>query len=179
MSEAYPGQIVLFAGNYAPKNWALCNGQVLSISANSALFAVIGNVYGGDGRTTFALPDLRSRVPVAAGNGTNLSPYAIGATGGVDSVTLTTNQMPLHTHLQAAAKTLGTTDDPTNAYLAQVPDGQGGVAATFVASPGAAGATMNSNSISPCGNSQPHTNLQPFLALNYIICVQDLYPSRN
>ncbi|MFH6784762.1 MULTISPECIES: phage tail protein [Methylobacterium] len=181
MSEAYLGQIILFAGPYEPANWMYCAGQMLQIRQYNALYAVIGTSYGGDGKLTFALPDLRSRVPVGAGQSPGLSGYRLGATGGVEAVTLTQAQMPAHVHTQAAANTVGDLANPANAYLAQPADtsGMGTSVASYVASLGTHGVTMNPACITAAGGSSPHTNMQPYQALNYIICTQGLYPQRN
>lgn len=167
--DFYMGQIILFAGNFAPQGWAFCDGSLLSIAQNSALFSLLGTTYGGDGQTTFALPDLRGRVAVGAGNGPGLSSYPLGMVGGEEQVTLTTNQMPLHSHAVNASGGEGASSSP-----------QGNLpAATEGASYDAnAGTQMGQNMIAPVGGNQPHDNRQPMLALNYLICVQGLYPSR-
>ncbi len=167
MAEPFLGSILLFAGNFAPSGWAMCNGQILPISQNTALFSILGTTYGGNGQTTFALPDLRSRVPVGFGQGVGLSPYSEGQTGGVESITLTTNQIPGHQHLQPASNA----DEGTNRPNSAVP-AKGGVYAT--ASDGSALAPTSS-----AGGGQAHENRQPFLAMNYIIALEGIFPSRN
>jgi microcystin-dependent protein len=167
VSEPFIGSIVLFAGNFAPRGWAFCNGQILSIAQNTALFSILGTTYGGNGQTTFALPDLRGRVPVSQGQGPGLSNYSLGETAGVESVTLLQQQMPTHTHTQPASNGQQTTNRPNGAVPAQ-----GGVYAS-------AGDGSALDPTSPAGGSQPHENRPPYLALNYIIALEGIFPSRN
>jgi microcystin-dependent protein len=166
MSDAYLGQIKLWACNFAPRGWALCNGQIMSINANQALFAILGTTYGGNGQTTFALPDLRGRTPVNWGNGTSL-----GAVGGAESHTLTINEIPAHMHTVSGSSNSATLGDPTGAqwptdnakpFSTATPDTQ--------LSPVAIGNT---------GASQPHSNMQPYLTLNFCIALTGIFPSRN
>ena len=167
MSEPFLGEIVMFAGNFAPRGWAFCNGQLLPISQNTALFSILGTTYGGNGQTTFALPDLRGRAPVHAGQGPGLSNYALGESTGVESITLTTGQMPAHQHAQPATNAEEGTNRPSNAVPAK-----GGVYA---------GAT-DGTTLAPtttAGSSQPHSNIQPVLAVNFIIALEGIFPSRN
>jgi len=175
MSDQYLGEIRMFGGNFAPYGWALCNGQLLAISQNTALFSLIGTYYGGDGVTTFALPNLQSRVPIHQGQGVGLSPYVIGQNGGTETVTLTTQQMPQHNHTVATNGGPGNSQHPPNNYLASTT-----VSAekpyTSVASDGS---TLNTNAVSFAGSSQPHNNIQPYLCITYIIALQGIYPSRN
>ncbi len=167
MAEPFLGSILLFGGNFAPQGWAMCDGQILPINQNTALFSLLGTTYGGNGVTTFALPDLRGRVPIGFGTGTGLSAYSEGQTGGVESVTLTSGQMPAHQHLQPASNG----DEGTNRPNGAVP-ARGGVYAT--SSDGSSFAPTSS-----VGAGQAHENRQPFLALNYIIALQGIFPSRN
>lgn len=154
------GTIILFAGNFAPRGWAFCDGQLMSIAQNTALFSILGTTYGGDGQTTFALPDLRGRAPIHPGNGPGLTPRALGESSGSESVTLTVGQIPAHNHVvQSAPEANG---DPSANIFAAATDEKAGQAATGVA-----------------GGSQPHDNMQPFLALNYIIALQGVFPSRS
>jgi microcystin-dependent protein len=173
MSDQYLGEIRMFGGNFAPYGWALCNGQLLAISQNTALFSLIGTYYGGDGVTTFALPNLQSRVPLHQGQGAGLSPYTLGQLGGTESVTLTTLQMPQHNHSlnatpanannnRANAATLASSTNSTNIYSNVAP-----------------AEAMNAGSIGFAGSSQPHTNVQPYLTITFIIALQGIYPSRN
>ena len=187
MAEPFLAEIKLFAGNFAPKGWAFCQGQLLSISQNQALFSLVGTMYGGDGQTTFGLPDLRGRVAIGFGQGSGLANYTQGDKGGVETVTLTVNQMPAHTH----AFTPGTLaiNAVSAAGNAQSPDGAlpateaVGVTATYsTAGPDttmAPAALSGSPTIGNTGGSQPLPILQPYLALNYIIALQGIFPSRN
>jgi microcystin-dependent protein len=166
----YVGEIRMFAGDFAPVGWALCNGQLLSISGNDALFNLIGTTYGGDGQSTFALPDLRSRAPVHMGTGSGLPSWTIGQTGGVETVTLTATQIPSHTHLTGASAALGDSDNPAG----RVP------AADAAGTPHFAGTTdvsLGSGALASAGGSGAHNNLQPYLALNFIISLYGIYPT--
>jgi microcystin-dependent protein len=167
VAEPYLGSIILFAGNFAPRGWAFCNGQLLAISQNTALFSLLGTFYGGDGRTTFALPDLRGRAPIHAGQGPGLSSYDLGELGGVEAVTLISTQMPVHTHSQPATNGEQTTNRPSSALPAR-----GGVYSNE-----SDGSTLRP--VSSAGGGQPHQNMQPYLTLNYIIALAGIFPSRN
>lgn len=167
MSEPFLGSIVLFAGNFAPRGWAFCNGQILAISQNTALFSLLGTTYGGNGQTTFALPDLRGRAAISAGQGPGLANYSLGESAGEETVTLNVNQIPAHQHAQPASNAEQDTNRPGNAVPAK-----GGVYAGSTD-----GATLDPTTIA--GGSQPHDNRSPFLALNYIIALQGIFPSRN
>ena len=170
MSEGYLGQIIWFAGGFAPKNWELCNGEILPINGNEALFSILGTTYGGDGRTTFALPDLRGRIPLSPGQGNNLSNYNLGDKSGSETVALTTSQIPSHTHQLKATSLNATQDNPSNNTLAK--------SSTNIYNSNDANLIMNAVSIGITGG-QAHENRQPILAVNYIICVNGIYPSRN
>jgi microcystin-dependent protein len=165
VSEPFIGEIRLFGGNFAPVGWALCNGQLLSISQNDALFALIGTTYGGDGQTTFALPDLRGRVPVHQGAGS-----VIGQTGGAEQVTLTANEVPAHGHALRATSVDGTSADPTNAIWAESD------ARTYSTS--APNATMHGTALGATGGGQAHPNMMPFVTVNFIIALQGVFPSQ-
>lgn len=167
MSQPFLGEIILFAGNFAPRGWAFCNGQILAIAQNQALFSLLGTTYGGNGQTTFALPDLRSRVPVHAGQGPGLSDYALGQNGGTETVTLLVSELPQHTHRQPATNGEQTTNRPDGALPAA-----GGVYGEV-----SDGSLLTQTS--PAGGSQPHNNVQPYLTLNYIIALEGIFPSRN
>lgn len=167
MAEPFLGTILLFGGTFAPAGWALCEGQLLPISQNTALFSILGTTYGGNGTTNFALPDLRGRVPLGFGSAPGLSSYVEGQTGGVESITLTSSQIPGHQHLQPASNGDEGTNRPNNAVPAR-----GGVYAS--ASDGSALAPTSS-----VGGGQPHENRQPFLVMNYIIALEGIFPSRN
>lgn len=165
-AEPFLGEIMMFGGNFAPFGWALCNGQLMAIAENQALFALIGTTYGGDGQTTFALPDLQGRIPVH--QGTN---FVLGQKAGVESVTLAAGQMPAHTHAAQAQTAAGTAAAPTNSVWAASSLNQ------FAAGPAAS--NMNAADIQPSGGSQPHENMMPFLAVNFCIALNGIFPSRN
>ncbi|HYQ04466.1 MAG TPA: tail fiber protein [Polyangiaceae bacterium] len=173
MLEPFIGSIVLFCGNFAPRGWAFCDGQLLSIAQNTALFSILGTTFGGNGQTTFALPDLRGRVPLHPGSGPGLSPYVLGQAMGVESVTLITTQMPAHNHGFAVPCSNGapSTASPVGAVLAnqdQTP---------FYAASGTSAMAAGTSTIA--GGSQPHENRQPVLAINFIIALEGIFPSRN
>jgi len=170
MSTPYVGEIRLFAGNFAPVGWMLCQGQTLSIAENEVLFQLIGTTYGGDGQTSFALPDLSGRVPVHQGQGPGTSPRTMGEIGGTETVTLLASQMPGHTHAMHASTAAATGSAPGGAL----------VGATTVASydPGAASTAMAAGAIGTAGGNQPHQNMAPTLALNYIISLFGIFPSQ-
>jgi len=194
--DPFIGEIVLFAGNFAPRSWALCDGQLLAINSHSALFSILGTTYGGDGRTTFALPDLRGRTPVHPGHGPGLSDYDLGERGGTERVTLTVSQMPSHSHLTSnnpaldqhilLSKTQAVNYEPLpgDVPAAATEDTFGGnnVKAFGPATNTVNGQTISGNAgltILNNGGSQYHTNIQPFLGINYIIALQGIFPSRN
>jgi microcystin-dependent protein len=180
MAEPFLGEIRMVGWNFPANGWALCNGQLMPISQNTALFSLLGTQFGGDGVRTFALPDLQGRVPIHQGNGTNLSPYVVGAFSGTENVTLLTTQMPSHNHLMGVSNQAGTVADPTNAVLAQGNSGSGRetVAVSDYVSTAATG-TLAPTAISVAGGSQPHSNLQPYLCVNFIIALQGIFPSRQ
>jgi microcystin-dependent protein len=163
------GQIIMFAGNFAPRGLAFCDGTLLPIAQNTALFSLLGTTYGGDGRTTFALPDLRGRVAIHPGQGPGLSNYALGSQGGTEATTLTTNNLPTHTHPLLATSTPQNDDSPTGNVLAQAD----------IYAPGTANITMGTSAIGPAGESQPVANLQPYTCISAIIALEGIYPSRN
>ena len=172
MSEPFVGEIRMFAGNFAPQGWAFCDGQLLAVSQNDALFSLLGTIYGGDGRTTFALPDLRGRVPVHAGQGPGLSERRLGSKGGTESVTLTTNQLPSHTHPVKGATDTATAATPANNVPAQS-------TAISLYAPVAPTVDMNAGAVQAVGGSQAHNNLMPTLCINFIIALYGVYPSRQ
>jgi microcystin-dependent protein len=170
MSNPFLGLIVQFGGNFAPRGWALCNGQILPIAQNTALFSILGTTYGGNGQTTFALPDMRSRVPIHPGQGQGLSSYDLGEQTGTESDTLIANNLPPHTHNVAASST-ATSKNPS-----------GNLPAAFgtVAFGPTADVQMNAAMISgPTGGPQPFSIIQPVLAINFIIALEGIFPSRN
>lgn len=180
--EPYLGEIKLFAGNFAPSGWAFCNGASLPISENTALFSLIGTYYGGDGQVTFNLPDLRSRIPVSTGQGPGLSLYDLGETAGVESVTLTTNNLPGHNHQLLASTGDGSVSTPTNNFLAAPVDAAGSVQLVQYMPSTATGfvtAILNQKSSSFVGGNQPHDNIMPYTGINYIIAIEGIYPSRQ
>ncbi|QNA83314.1 phage tail protein [Sphingomonas sp. So64.6b] len=180
MSQPYVGEIRMFGGNFAPAGWAFCDGRLLPISENDVLFVLIGTTYGGDGQETFALPDLRGRLPIHAGTGPGLSAYAQGQAAGTESVTLTLNQMPQHSHTLMASTTPATLPSPANAVPGTVNPTASSYSMYVV--PGTSTmvpAPMAATSISPQGGSQPHENRMPALAVSFIISLFGIFPSQN
>ncbi len=175
--EPFIGQIMLFAGNFAVRGWALCNGQLLPINQNAALFSILGTQYGGDGQTNFALPDLRGRVPIHMGQGPGLSNRPIGSKSGAETHTLTTNQIPSHNHnaILRASDAEGTSASPTDLIIAKSGSGD----------PDYNGAEINSAlrsdsiAVGNTGGNQSHNNMQPYLTLNYQIALVGIFPSRD
>jgi microcystin-dependent protein len=180
MSDPFVGEIRMVGFNYAPNGWALCNGQLLPIAQYTALFSLLGTYFGGDGRTTFALPNLQSRVPIHQGQGIGLSPYVIGQVGGTETVTLTSSQMPLHNHTVGASSANGTASSPANNIPAQgyTGDSRNPTLLPNYAPPPAS-ATLASSAVSTAGGNQPHENLQPYLCVNFIIALNGVYPPRS
>ena len=174
MSQPFVGQIIPVGFNFAPQGWFLCNGQLLPISEYEVLYNLLGTTYGGDGQSTFALPNLCGCVAVGMGQGAGLQSYVPGQTGGSEQVTVTASQLGGHTHLVAAASTAGTTNTPSTAV---VPATSASVVPIY--SSGTPAVAMASGSIGASGGSQPHENRQPFLAINYIIAWAGVYPSQN
>ena len=200
--EPFIGQIIMFAGNFAPRDWAFCDGQLLQISENQSLYSILGTTYGGDGRTTFGLPDFRGRVPIGQGQGNGLTTRRMGEQIGIEDVTLSTAQMPIHSHAAEttisgssvtaklkASSAEGTTNVPLNNYLAK-PSNIGLQSINMYDSSAdiemasdaieidLSAVTANTTSDDTGGNSA-HNNIQPSLVMNYIICVNGIYPSRS
>ncbi len=177
--DPYLAQVIMFGGNFAPQGWAFCAGQLLSIAQNTALFALIGTTYGGNGQTTFGLPDLRGRVPVGPGQGPGLSFYWLGEAAGSENSNLVTANLPIHNHGVALKGEFaaGNSANPTNNLLA-ISVNQDRI---YAPSDPAVEVAMHPDSIAQnnVGGSQPFNNIQPYLALNYIICTQGIFPSRN
>ena len=167
MSEPYVGEIRVFAGNFAPNGWMFCAGQLLAISENETLFNLIGTTYGGDGQSTFALPDLRGRIPVHQGNGASLA-----ETGGAEDVTLTASQIPAHSHPLQGTNDTATQANPGGQVLAQF--SQANIFPYLEDEPNVG---LAPPAITPVGGSQPHTNFQPYLCINYIVSLFGLFPS--
>jgi microcystin-dependent protein len=173
MAQPYIGEIRMFAGNFAPSGWAFCDGRLISIAQNSALFNLLGTTYGGDGINTFALPDLRGRVPIHQGQGPGLNPNVIGQIGGEENLTLTAAQMPAHHHEFVSTAPPGL-DSPINSVLGSPASG----GAELYAVSGLDGA-MNAAANASVGFSQPHPNLMPYLCTSFIISLFGVFPSRN
>ncbi|MEO8379357.1 MAG: tail fiber protein [Acidobacteriota bacterium] len=167
MAQPYVGEIRMFAGNFAPAGWMFCEGQLLPISENETLFQLIGTTYGGDGQSTFALPDLRGRIPIHQGNG-----FILAETGGVEEVTLSVNQIPAHSHPALCTGDLANVAAPTNNVLAAPADVN-----TLPYGTDAPIGAMSPQSISSVGGSQPHTNFQPYLCVDFIISLFGIFPS--
>lgn len=177
MSEPFVAEIKMFAGNFAPRGYAFCNGQLLPISQNTALFSLIGTTYGGDGRTTTALPNLQGRAPMHPGRGPALTPRSLGQKTGVGEVTLTTNQLPQHSHaLQGAAEAPNNTN-PVGGVPAQISGRAGGT--NLYGANGAETTPMLATALAPAGGGQAHNNLQPSLCVSFIIALIGTYPSRS
>jgi microcystin-dependent protein len=175
--EGFLGEVKMFAGNFAPRTWAFCEGQLLAISSNQALFSILGTIYGGDGRTSFALPDLRGRVPVGPGSGPGLSTRQLGSRSGSETTTLTTPNLPAHTHGVNVNSGEGTTSSPVSGFLASnTVEGRVAVDQTYAAT---AGSSMAASAIANTGSNQAVNNMQPYLGIYYIICLSGTFPSRN
>jgi len=173
--DNFLGEIRLFAGNFAPSGWAMCDGSIISIANNDALYTLLGTTYGGDGMQTFGLPNLRGRVPLHQGT-LSTEPgvtYTIGQTGGTPTVVLTANNLPQHTHTLTISATTGTLADPTGNVLGAAPDGEQLYFAATPATP------LDSRMVTPVGNSQPHDNMQPYAVMNYIIATEGIYPPQS
>ena len=172
MSEPFVGEIRMFAGNFAPRGWAFCDGQLLAISQNDALFSLLGTIYGGDGRTTYGLPDMRGRIPIHAGSGPGLSPRRLGAKGGTENETLIVNQLPSHSHAWRASSGVAGQSQPVGHALAQSGSNIYIASSTNLVN-------LSSNSVTSTGGSRSHTNLMPFLCIHFIIALFGIYPSRH
>ena len=172
--DFYIGEIRMFAFNFAPQGWAFCQGQTLSISQNTALFSLIGTFYGGNGTSTFQLPDLRSRVPVNMGQGAGLNPYVLGQTSGAQQVTLQVGNLAPHSHTVNASDTTGIRINPANKIMASVSSNP-----IYSENPATNIVSMNPMMISPTGSGTPFSILPPSLAINFCISLQGIFPSRN
>ena len=173
MDQPFLAAIFLFAATFAPRGYAFCNGQLLSIAQNTALFSLIGTTYGGNGTTTFGLPDFRGRVPIHAGQGPGLSNYIQGEMSGSENTTLLVTNLPQHNHPLVATSEAGSTSDPTGAYLGNTGalDREYNTSGTLV--------NMHPGAVGISGGSQPFNNLQPYLVVNFIIALEGIFPSRN
>lgn len=171
MGQPFVGEIRMFGGNFAPAGWAFCAGQLMPISENDVLFTLIGTTYGGDGQSTFALPDLQGRLPMHMGTGPGLSARTIGELSGVESVTLTTQQIPVHTHAPMADANSGNQTTPQNGIWAAT------AASRYSSS--APNLAMNNTLVGQAGGSQPHENMMPYLAISFIISLFGIFPSQN
>jgi microcystin-dependent protein len=170
MGEPMIGEIRIFAGNFPPAGWAICNGAPMPISENEVLFQVIGTTYGGDGQNTFNLPDLQGRIPLHQGNG-----FVIGETGGSEEVTLTVNQIPVHNHVPLCNTNAGTVSNPGGAVWSAAGTGE----QCYAGPPNPPGGNLRTDGIGPTGGSQPHYNMAPYLGLNFIIALFGVYPQPN
>jgi len=174
--EGYLAQIIMFAGNFAPRGWALCQGQLMSIAQNTALFALLGTTYGGDGQTTFGLPDLRGRASVGTGQGSGLTNILLGELAGQPTTTLTSQQIPQHNHTLGAVADVANTANPTGNSLAVGQSGTDTVSMYRNSNPTVA---ARAQSVTNAGGSQPHNNMQPYLGMNFVICLEGIFPSQN
>ena len=172
MGEPFVGEIRMFGGSFAPAGWAFCSGQSMPISENDTLFTLIGTTYGGDGQETFNLPNLNGRVPMHMGTAKSGTTYTIGESAGVESVTLTTQQLPIHNHSFLASTSAAGSTDPTNQVIAQTSQ-------IHLFTQDVTNRQMNANSLTPVGGSQPHENMQPYLCITFIISLFGVYPSQT
>jgi len=179
MSEPFLGEIRMVGFNFAPLGWALCNGQQLAINQYTALFSLLGTTYGGNGTTTFNLPDLQGRVAIHQGNGAGLSPYVIGQQAGTENVTLALNQMPSHNHTVAVNDQPANANNPTGAILAAGNTGGRPPTLTNEYTNAAATGTLAAAAVSLAGGNLPHANIQPYLTVNFIIALTGIFPSRG
>lgn len=173
MAEPYVGEIRMFAGNFAPQGWAYCDGRLLAVSENDALFSLLGTTYGGDGVTSFGLPDMRGRLPIHAGTGPGLSPRRLGVKDGVEAVTVTVNQLPSHNHEFKGTDELAASPNPESNVVARST-----VVKAYIKND-VVNQNLNLDTLSHVGGSRSHTNLMPFLCVNFIISLFGIYPSRQ
>jgi microcystin-dependent protein len=178
MSNPFVAEIRIFPFNFAPTGWAFCNGQLMNLSQNTALFSLLGTTYGGDGKSNFALPNLQGSAPMHPGQGPGMSLHDLGETGGSDSITLLESEMPSHTHVincVDGSRIGGQTGQPNSATLVKT----GGTPASAYTSGASQNLTMAQNMVAPAGGNQPHNNLMPYLTLNFCIALQGVYPPRS
>jgi microcystin-dependent protein len=174
MADPFVAEIRIFPFNFAPRGWAWCDGQLMPLSQNTALFSLLGTTYGGDGKSNFALPNLQGSAPMHQGQGPGLSLYDLGQTGGSETVTLLESEMPAHTHGLTAQTTTASKSTPTGNSIARVSG-----ATPFLPPAGAALVNMSTQAVAPAGGSQPHNNMQPFLTLYFCIALQGVFPPRT
>ena len=177
MAEPFIGQIIIFGGNFAIRGYAMCNGQILSIAQNTALFSLLGTTYGGNGQTTFALPNLQGRVPIHFGQGPGLSSYSLGQQAGTETTTLILNNMPAHNHLIRTSSSDGNDSAPAPTTVPGVVKVGSSTANAYTSA--APDTNFSPNAVSIAGGSQPFNNIQPYLALNFLIALEGIFPSRN
>lgn len=179
--DPFLGQVIMFAGNFAPRGWALCEGQLLPISSNTALFSILGTMYGGDGRTTFALPDLRGRSPISPGNGPGLRAIKQGERGGAESVTLNVNNLPAHTHnaVMSTGPDTNLSDESTGNRLAHEARRGGDALPIYTYDAGVNNMAQDAISVSSTGSNESFGVRNPYLGINYIIALQGVFPSRS
>jgi microcystin-dependent protein len=173
MADPFVAEIRIFGFNFAPRGWATCDGQLMPLSQNTALFSLLGTMYGGDGKSTFALPDLQSRSPMAPGQGPGLSLYDLGESGGSESVTLEQSEIPSHDHSLSGRAQVGNAPSPSGRVFSR-PFGGGNL---YAASSGVT--QMSPQALAPAGSSAPHNNMQPFLTMNFCIALQGVFPPRS
>lgn len=171
MSEPFLGEIRMFAGNFAPREWAFCDGQLLAVSQNDALFSLLGTVYGGDSRTTFGLPDLRGRIPIHSGSGPGLAARSLGSKSGSETTTITSNQLPNHIHSFRVSSDIGSEINPNGKHLAASPN-------IRVYREAETNVNLSNSAVLNVGGSQQHNNIMPFTCINYIIALTGIFPSR-
>jgi microcystin-dependent protein len=176
VTDPFLAEIRIFGGNFAPTGWALCNGQLMSISQNTALFALLGTTYGGDGRVTFGLPNLQGATPMQQGQGSGLSPRYLGETGGTAAVTLINSEMTMHTHTAMAVDAAGDSFSPAGTTWAQARTSR--VTDALYSVGQAPNTLMNPQAVLPTGGSQPHNNMPPYLTVTFIIALQGIFPQR-
>ncbi len=169
--DPFVAEIRIFPFNFAPKGWAWCDGQLLPLSQNTALFSLLGTTYGGNGKSNFALPDLQGRAPMHPGQGPGLSLHDLGETGGSETVSLLESEIPSHNHRLNTVNDIGTSPSPANVYLAQAP--------AYNSSPSGGSVQLNVAALSPSGGDQPHNNMQPYLTFYFCIALQGVYPPRG
>jgi microcystin-dependent protein len=176
MADPFVAEIRIFPFNFAPKGWAFCDGQILPLSQNTALFSLLGTTYGGDGKSNFALPNLQGNAAVHAGQGPGLSPYYLGQTGGSETVTLLQSEIPAHSHAMMAAPAIVAADSNVCTGNSMGKSSQGSAYTAFAAP---SVVQLSANALAPAGSDQPHNNLQPYLTLNFCIALQGVFPPRD